>query len=31
MTLLVNNVEGAAGTYHIHIAGSGAVAGTADR
>jgi uncharacterized protein YfaS (alpha-2-macroglobulin family) len=26
MTLLVNNVEGGAGTYHIHIAGSGAVA-----
>jgi uncharacterized protein YfaS (alpha-2-macroglobulin family) len=26
MTLLVNNVEGAAGTYHVHIAGSGAVA-----
>jgi uncharacterized protein YfaS (alpha-2-macroglobulin family) len=25
MTLLVNNVEGGAGTYHIHIAGSGAV------
>jgi uncharacterized protein YfaS (alpha-2-macroglobulin family) len=26
MTLLVNNVEGATGTYHIHIAGGGAVA-----
>ncbi|HTJ65340.1 MAG TPA: alpha-2-macroglobulin [Alphaproteobacteria bacterium] len=25
MTLLVNNVEGAAGSYHIHIAASGAV------
>jgi len=29
MTLLVNNVEGAAGNYHVHIAGSGAVAGAA--
>jgi uncharacterized protein YfaS (alpha-2-macroglobulin family) len=27
MTLLVNNVEGAAGQYHVHIAPSGAVAG----
>jgi uncharacterized protein YfaS (alpha-2-macroglobulin family) len=27
MTLLVNNVEGAAGNYHVHIAGSGAVSG----
>ncbi len=25
MTLLVNNVEGGAGAYHVHIAGSGAV------